>query len=174
MTATGVADQGTPSPVGTPFDCPISRPNGNDPPPADIGGEGGYGNEALWTTLTMWGPDPGIVPAPNDGHLRPDGSVIEMKWAWYRYIPGKLTIEGRRLDAPAPPLKAWVPDGYGDQGFQVGGITFPSNGCWEITGRVGGGSLTFVVLVIWPDGFTPAATPIPWTTPTSSVIPVPV
>ena len=163
-TAGGAADRATPSPMATPFDCPISQPNDNGPPP-DSGGEGGYANDALWTTLTMWSEQPGLVPAPNDAHLHSDGSVNELKWAWYRYVPGTLTIEGRRLDAPALPLEAWVPDGYGDRGFQVSGITFPSNGCWEVTGRVGEDSLTFVLLVIWPDGFAPIATPIPQSSP---------
>jgi hypothetical protein len=168
LTLGGAADRATPSPAATPFDCPISQPNGGDPPLDAIvagRGSGGYGNDALWTTLTMWSEQPGLVPAPNDAHLQSDGSVNELKWAWYRYVPGKLTIEGRRLDAPAPPLEAWVPDGYGDQGFQVSGITFPSDGCWEVTGHVGNDSLTFVVLVIWPDGFAPIATPIPQSSP---------
>ena len=164
--AGGRAASGTPAADATPLDCPVTQPNGNDPAPPDIGGEGGYGNYALWTTLTMWSEQPGLVPAPDDGHLQPDGSVIEMKWAWYRYIPGKLTIEGRRLDAPAPPLEAWVPDGYGDQGFQVSGITFPSDGCWEIMGSIEGkGSLIFVVRVVYPKGFTPVATPVSQATP---------
>jgi hypothetical protein len=167
-TAGEASDRATPSPAATPFDCPISQPNGNDPPSEAIvagRGPGGYGNDALWTSLTMWSEQPGLVPAPNDAHLQPDGSVNGLKWAWYRYVPGTLTIEGRRLEAPAPPLEAWVPDGYGDQGFQVSGITFPSNGCWEVTGHVGENSLTFVVLVIWPDGFVPNATPIPQPSP---------
>ncbi len=32
---------------------------------------------------------------------------------------GKLTMEGKRLDAPSSPLRAWIPDGYGDKGFQA-------------------------------------------------------
>jgi hypothetical protein len=41
-----------------------------------------------------------------------------------------------------------VPDGYGDSGFQSSGITLPSEGCWQVTGRVGDASLTFVTLVL--------------------------
>jgi hypothetical protein len=63
-------------------------------------------------------------------------------------VTGKLRIEGRRLDGPAPPLTADVPDGYGDAGFQASGIDFPTEGCWEVTGRVGSASLTFVTLVV--------------------------
>jgi hypothetical protein len=78
----------------------------------------------------------------------PDGS-IPIKWGWDRVgITGTLQIEGRRLDAPAPPLRAHVPPGYGDTGFQVSTLIFPTEGCWEVTGRVGSHTLTFVVLVL--------------------------
>lgn len=136
--------------------CSVTQPNGNNPPefgetqppqPYD-GYDGGYGNAALWTNLWMWGEGEVLVPS---SHVGPDGSFGGMKWAWYRYIPGQLSIEGQRLDAPAPPLRAEVDSGYGDTGFQVSGITFPSAGCWEITGRLGDERLTFVTLVISPE-----------------------
>ena len=56
--------------------------------------------------------------------------------------------QGRRLDASAPPLRAEVSDGYGDQDFQASGVIFPTEGCWEITGQVGAARLTFVNVVI--------------------------
>jgi hypothetical protein len=144
------------SPAASPMACPVTRPNGNQPPPdANVFGReaGPFGNDALWTSLGIWGH--GAVRVPAD-HVQPDGSLGPMKWAWYRYVPGKLTIEGRRLDAPAPPLRAWVPDGYGDIGFQATALTFPTGGCWKIIGRVGDARLTVVVLVLPPPT---AATP---------------
>jgi hypothetical protein len=49
----------------------------------------------------------------------------------------KLTVTGRRLDSPAPPLLAektasngWV---HKDQPFMVTAINLPTLGCWEIT-----------------------------------------
>lgn len=79
--------------------------------------------------------------------VQPDGS-LSMKWSWWRAANGQLTIEGRRLDdINAPPPGAVIPGGYGDTGFQPGGLIFPTEGCWEVTGRVGNSTLTFVVYV---------------------------
>lgn len=52
--------------------------------------------------------------------------------------------EARRL----APLRSSAPDGYGDFGFASSSLAFPCSGCWEVTGRVGDSSLTFVTLVI--------------------------
>ena len=158
LVASALAGAATPTPPDatpavSPSPCPLTKPNGNNP----LGRRdpGGYGNAALWTTLTMWSWEPGIVIVPDDGRIPPDGVIHDMKWAWYRYKPGRLTIQGRRLDAPAPPLQAWIPEGYGDIGFQATGLTFSSAGCWEITGSLGESSLTFVVLVVTPEMRTP-------------------
>ena len=60
-----------------------------------------------------------------------------MKVAWYRVATsGTLLIVGRRLDGTAPPLKSNVATGYGFSGFQSTMIDFPTEGCWEVTGRV--------------------------------------
>jgi hypothetical protein len=61
---------------------------------------------------------------------------------------GKLTMEGKRLDAPSSPLRTWIPDGYGDKGFQATELIFPTVGCWEVTGKVANASLPFVTQVI--------------------------
>jgi hypothetical protein len=71
-----------------------------------------------------------------------------MKWPWWRGVHGELTITGQRLDAPAPPWQSDIPEGYGETGFQATALIFPTAGCWEITGKADGASLTFVVLVI--------------------------
>lgn len=83
------------------------------------------------------------------GSIEPDGS-LSMKFSWWREagLRGKLTIHGRRLDAPASPLRAYIPEGYIDTGFQVSGLIFPTEGCREVTGEVGDSSLTFVTRVV--------------------------
>ncbi len=101
-------------------------------------GDGIYGDGKLAVAL-----QPRIVAKPNPR----DGS-LGMKFMWWRGVKGKLQISGQRLDATAKPAVGDVPDGYGDQGFQASGITFPTPGCWAITGSVAGDSLTFVVVVV--------------------------
>ena len=155
------ADVATPTSDATPFACPITKPNGNEPPTTENvagRGDGGYGNSYLWTTLWMWGRD-GVALSANDSHVSESGELRELKWAWYRYVEGDLTIEGRRIDADAPPLTARVPDGYGNVGFQPAALTFPTAGCWEVTGHLDGGTLTFVVRVQILDRATPVASP---------------
>ncbi len=122
--------------------CPVTKPNGSTPP-GERPSSGHHGNGALWTVLSS-----AIVFRPGGpGKILPDGS-LQMKWPWWRGVRGKLTIEGRRLDGPAPPLRARIPEGYGDIGFQASGLIFPTEGCWEVTGKVGEASLTFVTRVL--------------------------
>jgi hypothetical protein len=99
-----------------------------------------HGNGKLWVG-GLW---PHGVIVARAGFIQPDGSV-DMKFGWWRKAAGALTITGRRLDAPAPPLAAGVPSGYGDTGFQVSGVYFPTEGCWQVTGTVASTSLTFVI-----------------------------
>lgn len=97
----------------------------------------------------LW-PEGTVVFRPGGpGEILPDGS-LSMKFGWTRGegLRGKLKIHGRRLDAPAPPLRARIPDGYGDTGFQATALIFPTEGCWEVTGEVGETSLTFVTRVV--------------------------
>jgi hypothetical protein len=52
---------------------------------------------------------------------------------------------------------------YGDSGYQPVSISFPTEGCWEITGRVGEASLTIVTLAERVDekvASTPPAEPV--------------
>jgi hypothetical protein len=97
----------------------------------------------------LW-PEGTVVFRPGGpGSIEPDGSLA-MKFGWTRGegLRGKLKIHGRRLDASAPPLRASIPDGYGDTGFQATALIFPTEGCWEVTGEVGETRLTFVTRVI--------------------------
>lgn len=101
-------------------------------------------NEVLKTSL--W-PDGKVVFEPRGpGFVFDDGS-LSMKWPWTRKTQGFLAIEGQRLDDAAAPLRARILKGYGNSGFQSTVLIFPTPGCWQVTGSVGEGSITFVTLV---------------------------
>jgi hypothetical protein len=111
--------------------CPVTKPG---KAPAEIGDRlfgsaQAFGNSDLW--VGGLGSD-GVIPA-DSRFVESDGS-ISWKLGWWRIVPGTLTISGRRLDAPAPPLRASVSDGYGAQGFQASGVYFSTEGCWESQG----------------------------------------
>ena len=118
--------------------CPITQPN-NSPPPGSTFGAEFHGNGQLWVGL--WRSNVVVQDRA------PDGS-IDAKFGWWREARGQLRIDGHRLDGSAPSAHGEVPSGYGDAGFQATGIIFPTEGCWEVTGRVGDASLTFVTLVL--------------------------
>jgi hypothetical protein len=106
---------------------------------------GSYGNGRM--SVGQW-PDGIVIFRPDGpGFVTSDGG-LGMKFGWGRGVRGRLTVSGRRLDAPASPLRARVPDGYGDFGFQSTYLIFTTPGCWEVTGRVGDASLTFVTNVV--------------------------
>ena len=100
-----------------------------------------HGNGALWVFL-----QPGGYPWMQ-GTEEKDGSV-RMKFGWWRGVRGHLSIEGRRLDAKAPPLRYHIDENsYGDLGFVPSELYFPTEGFWQITGHIDGKSLTFIIHV---------------------------
>ena len=112
-------------------DCPVT-------------GEAMYENDAIGVVL----PEDGkFVFRPNGpGFVDHDGA-LGIKVGWSRKIPGRLDITGRRLDAVAPPARAYLVDQPGTRTGQGTYVVFPTPGCWEIVGRVGDQTLTFVVAV---------------------------
>jgi hypothetical protein len=131
----------------SPKACPVTLPNGKAPPssvrarlppvPPVFDGNG-----KLWVKLWPLGV---IVAKPNV--IDSDGS-IGIKLPWWRGVAGTLTVSARRLDANAPPVRGDVPSGYGRTGFQPSGVVFPTQGCWQVTGRIGSVKLVFVTLVV--------------------------
>lgn len=139
-TAPAVSAEQMDHPVA-PAGCPVTAPNGRTPSGEFSSPAQHHGNDAVVTVL--W---PNGVVVIESSMVLADGTLA-MKWPWWREAPGRLAVEGHRLDAPSPSLRSSIPDGYGDNGFQASGIFFPSEGCWEVTGRVGQESLTFVTWV---------------------------
>jgi hypothetical protein len=123
--------------------CPVTLANHSVPPNATGWEEtDSHGNGKLWTGF--W---PYNLVIADSGYVAKDGA-IGMKWPWWRGVRGELQIEGLRLDAKAPAITADIASGYGESGFQPSGINFPTEGCWRVTGSVGGATLTFVTLVV--------------------------
>jgi hypothetical protein len=147
--STGSAVDETPGPVtmAQAKACPVTlpRPAGPSGPARDafFGWGASYDNGTLWVG-GLW---PHGIIAAGHGFLDDRGRV-RMKFGWWTKVSGRLNITGRRLDGPAPPLRAVVPDGYGAGGFRPSGVIFPTEGCWEITGTVHRSELSFVTFVI--------------------------
>ena len=130
-------------PLQANVECAVTIPNGiaagEDHPDRRS-----FGNAQV--SVGPW-PDGTVVFKPGGpGFITRDGS-LGMKFGWRRGISGQLKIEGRRVDALAPPLRSEVSSGYGDRGFQATYVIFPTPGCWEVTGRVGDAKVTFITRV---------------------------
>jgi hypothetical protein len=142
------------SPTATPLPasilndgCPVTEPNGSTPPGEDPDRTSNVlGNGAIWVGLY---PEGTVIFEPDGpGGRDPLTGAYAMKFWWWRGVEGQLEITGQRLDGEAPPMWGGVPEGYGDTGFQATGLVFPTEGCWEVTGRVGDASITFVTRVV--------------------------
>jgi hypothetical protein len=129
--------------------CPVTIGKKSSIDPAAFFGSGSaHWNGNLYVGA-LW-PDGTIVFRPGGaGTHYPDGS-LGMKISWYRAngLSGALQIRGKRLDAPAAPLRAIIHRAYGDTGFQPSEVIFPAEGCWQVTGTVADNSVTFVTRVV--------------------------
>jgi len=128
--------------------CPVTHPNGQGTF-LEQASPNLHGNGALRVGFGDF-PEGLLIFPGNVGSILDDGSLRWPKVQWRRGIRGQLLITGRRVDGEAPPLRAEIPSGYGDTGLQPTALTFPSTGCWEITGRVGTSTLTFTINVVKP------------------------
>jgi hypothetical protein len=78
------------------------------------------------------------------GFLPEDGwRVGGNKTYWVRPQGRQLTVTGRRLGADGPPFRATMPCCY-PTGFQIVGLYFPAEGCWEVSAKAGNSRLLFV------------------------------
>ena len=132
--------------------CAVTAPNHNAPPEAVLSKAAAprdnpliHGNDAIWTSL--W-PDGAVVfKSGGPGFVLADGS-LKMKFLWLLATDGPLTVSGRRLDAEARPLTTEMPNDFLGKGFQPSYLIFPTAGCWEVTARANGSTLTFVTTVV--------------------------
>ena len=102
---------------------------------ADPFGSGPWYVNADRTIWVGWGSGPPWVKGENK------------KVAWLK-PPGKsLIISGRRLDGDGEQLTTIQTGGYNSFGYDFTDLFFPTGGCWEITGKAGTTSFTFVTKV---------------------------
>jgi hypothetical protein len=130
-----------------PQSCPVTIGQKSDIDPAEFFGSGSAHWENNLYVGSLW-PNGTIVLEPGGaGDVYPDGSV-GMKIAWYRGkgLRGKITIQGKRLDVAAPPLRSKI--GNSETGFESSQVVFPTEGCWQVTGKVADASVTFVTRVV--------------------------
>ena len=114
-------------------------------PPNAPEGRFWYGTDALWTMLS--------VNARWTDNLNGKGSVTKLVF-WRRGFDWRterepaLTITARRLDGDAPPVSFSHANAVfvtGDTPAMMSGIRIPTAGCWELTARYAGHTLSFVV-----------------------------
>lgn len=145
-----------------PTTCAVTAPNHNVPPNevlarantfrpegARPSGDLALGNGHIWTDL--WPNGVIVFRKGGAGIVAPDGS-LQMKFLWFLSGDEPLKITGRRLDAPAPALRVGMSSQPPASGFQPSALSFPTTGCWEITAKAGGSTLTFVTSVV-KEGF---------------------
>ena len=87
-------------------------------------------------------------PVPDGGWIsggKPN-AVGGNKTYWVRPEGTQLIITGRRLDGDAPPVEAHIPCCY-PTGFQIVGLYFPTEGCWEVHAKSGDNEIRFVTHV---------------------------
>jgi len=143
-----------------PSSCPITRPSSPPfvppipyPSTPNYGAQFWYGSPALWTAQPLGGAWDGL-PHRADGYFQkvfwwtPDyPAELARDPAHYGFPP--FTVTGRWLDGDAPPLAADratnATDGNGTS--ILVGVTFPTAGCWQVTGTYEGHSLSFVIWV---------------------------
>lgn len=126
--------------------CPVTRPNGNRPrgQPRNVSW---YGNGLLWA-----GVSPNGVQEYGRKDVAGDGSIGN-KLLWVTTPPWeKPAVSGERIDGVAPPLGAVRVNTGSFSGAanpsHMTPVRFPTPGCWRLTARFAGVSLTYVVEVV--------------------------
>ena len=113
--------------------CPVTTPGRRS-------GLFNHGNGLLSSTV----PPDGVVVGDR---REPDGSLFwKPGWLPRGVVTHDLVVTGERLDALAPPMRVLAVR-WGGGSWRTAS-TFPSEGCWRITGRLGDVSLSYVVWVV--------------------------
>ena len=119
--------------TGQAAQCPVTQPAMDQLPKDPNADSFGYEPWYINTDRTIWASLP-----PNQPWHAGGNKVI-----WIRPQGTELAIVGQRLDAKVEPLKAEIPCCY-PTGFQVTGLIFPTEGCWEVVAKAGNAELRFI------------------------------
>jgi hypothetical protein len=123
--------------------CSVTEPVWAKPPEdSAVPGTPDFGHyfinedESIWAAAWWTGQQADYLRAGEKG----------IKTGWFRPAGATLEITGQRLDGGASPLEASVPCCYPTR-FQATGLSFPTEGCWQVTARAADSELSFVVEV---------------------------
>jgi hypothetical protein len=137
--------------------CPITQPPSErfvppDPYPTfHATGTFWLGSEKLWTLRDTDGLWQGLRTIDADSGFTHEIYRDKVFWwrkgyDWRTENPPQLKVNGKWLDAPAPPLYADpAQPAFIKLPAMVTGIDIPTGGCWEITGDYQGDKVAFVV-----------------------------
>lgn len=124
--------------------CPVSEPIGDrpeiDPFPTDASL---YYEDGIWVTIPQ---DGTVILTPEDTiQIGPTAGwrSTEVMWLRDRGVEGFIEVTGKRLDKPSEesPRTPLSPQRqYVRVGQVTTGLAFPSEGCWEVTGRAASSS----------------------------------
>lgn len=137
-----------------PADCPVTVPQNPDfVPPEPYSPTSPFPDSFWYGTNTLWT----LVPVDGVWGGLPSEHGYGQKVFWWRegYIwneepEPKITVTAERLDAPAQTFE--TSDGTNAYAGDIGsamltGVTFPTEGCWRVTGKYGNAELSFVVWI---------------------------
>lgn len=121
-------------------DCPVTTPIDANPPTVVPDGRPFIGPGLFYVS-----PDRKIWASVGGWNTSTPGSLRVL---WLKPLGVPLEVSGRRLDTAAPPLGVFAGgDNLRDFQVVVGGLTFPTEGCWEIVAQSGSSVLRFVMYV---------------------------
>jgi hypothetical protein len=132
--------------------CPVTEALPHSAPPASAvtgislplpGIEGWYGNDAFWVLIQTGG--------ELQAYFNRQTQRWQSKLPVWREATGYLSFAARRLNGSSTGFE-FDTAGYGTRGFDATRLVWPDLGCWQLTGTVGGKTLTLVT-VLKPSGF---------------------
>ena len=118
--------------------CPVTKPVLDEPKRDPKASPFGFGEWYISPDRKIWFPR-------QDWRAGEGNKVILVRPAGER-----LDITGQRMDQPAPPVHIGAGDfvsDYPGSTFEVIGLTFPTEGCWEMTAKTRRDALRFTTTV---------------------------